>query len=424
MKKIIALLATVLVVSGCTLFSQTKDIDSLYGVLSSQDPSDSYQGTHLLTEENGTETPLSSTALNLSSPQYLGNFVSVQGKIDETTGVFDVTGISILEVLEKDEGAVKWIEYMDQKMGFKWKYYDNWEVVDFNKDATKSEIQFLAPSNSASGHDAVWVDKFESSSVPVILKEVIGDNAESYFQSDVKIGANQNSAKKYIVNETEAEVYLLTRENFIYVITFFPLENIKADENKKIFYEMLAEFQFVPFATVEAGVEAGANSDEAVVAPPEAAADEAVVPETQAPIDPGMPESWGAEGLSVEEMYDFSDYSEFESLPYKFKAKYPSGWYYAGTTGSGDVLHRYDFSDKPVTAENIFASLEVLSIDAIPSGQKVQITDFATIKYQGDEVYFYMKVGDRVYSVHGKKELEETLRAIIASITPVTTVAE
>ena len=98
MKKIIALLTTVLVISGCTLFSQTKEFDSLIGVLSNQDSNDSYQGTHLLTEENGTETPLSSTALNLSSPQYLGNEVSVQGKIDETTEVFEVTGISVLEV--------------------------------------------------------------------------------------------------------------------------------------------------------------------------------------------------------------------------------------------------------------------------------------------------------------------------------------
>jgi hypothetical protein len=161
-----------------------------------------------------------------------------------------------------------------------------------------------------------------------------------------------------------------------------------------------------------------ANSDEAVEEEKPAEGETVVTP------DPGMPESWGAEGLSVEEMYDFSKFSEFESLPYKFKAKYPSAWYYSGTTGSGETLHKYDFSDQPVTADNVFASLEVLSINTIPSGQKVQITDFATVKYQGDEVFYYMKVGDRVYSVHGKKELDETLRAIIASITPVTSVAE
>jgi len=405
MKKIIALLATVLVISGCTLFSQTKDIDSLTGVLSDQDSNDIYQGTHLLTEENGTENPLTSTALNLSSPQYLGNKVTVQGKIDETTDVFEVTGVSVLEVLEKEEGDVKWVEYMDQKMGFKWKYYDSWEIVDLSEDQnleSKKEIQFLAPPNSVSGHDTVLVDKFESSSVPEILNQVIGDNAESYFQSDVKVGANQNSAKKYLVAETGVELYLLTRENFIYVISFWPLENIKAEDNKKVFYEMLAEFQFVPFATVEAGVKAEADSDEAIEAE---TSTETAEEESVAAVDGSIP---------VDEAYDYSDYSEFESLPYKFKAKYPSGWYYAGTTGSGDILHRYDFSDQPVTDENKFASLEDLSTTMPPTAKK----------YLGTEVYFYVKAGDRVYSVHGKKELEATLQTISASITPVTTDAE
>jgi hypothetical protein len=381
MKKIIALLATILTVSGCTLFSPTKDVDSLTGVLSKQDANDTYQGTHLLTEGSGSEIPLTSTALNLSSPQYLGNKVTVQGGLDEETGVFEVTGVTVLEVLEKEEGAAKWVEYMNQEVGFKLKYYDNWEVVDLI--AEKNGIQFLAPSNSESGHDVVIVNKFDVTSDEV-LKQVIGDNADSYFENDVKVGANQNSAKKYFIDDTEAELYLLTRDSFVYVITFSPYENIKAEDNKKVFYEMLSEFQFVPFAENKAEVSGEAGADETAI--------------EEKPVEEG----------TAATPEDYSDYSEFESLPYKFKAKYPSDWYYAGTTGSGDTLHKYDFSDQPVTDENKFATLEVLSKE-YTSGKK----------YIGNEVYFYIKVGDGTYSIHGAKDKEDILNKIASSITEV-----
>jgi len=409
MKKILAILALVLTISGCTLFSPTKDVDSLTGILSKQDANDTYQGTHLLMEEDGVENPLSSTALNLSSPQYLGNKVTVQGGVDKETGVFGVTGVTVLEVLEKEEGAVKWVEYMNQEMGFKWKYYDNWAVSEIKKETRDLfEIYELA---FALNKDSVIVNRFvnpgEHGDVPDYWTKNFTADINDYSVSEVKIGANQNSAKEYQYGK---EVhYTLKRDKDLYAISFIPSDG--STENDNIFKEMLAEFQFVPFASVEAGVGTEAGADETIPAEDAIAAP-----------DDGIPEVYGWEGVTAEESYDYSDYSEFESLPYKFKAKYPSDWYYSGTTGTGDVLHRYDFSDQPVTDTNIFASLEVLSSDSQPSGQKRQVLNgsgFATVKYQGDEVYFYLKIGDRVYSVHGKKELESSLEMVLDSITEV-----
>lgn len=404
MKKIIALLTTVLVISGCTLFSQTKDVDSLTGVLGKQDSNDTYQGTHLLTEESGTENPLMSTALNLSSPQYLGNKVTVQGKLSEETRVFEVTGISVLEVLEKEEGAVKWVEYMDQKMGFKLKYYDNWEVSKI-EDKSRESFEIFELTFDLDG-DSVIVDRFvepaKYGDSPSYWAENFTTDVINCSVSEVKVGTDQNNAKEY---QCGKEVhYVLSRGNDAYVLSFVPFD--QSSENDKIFNEMLAEFQFVPFTAVEARVEAKTNSDEAV-------ADAGVGIKK-------LEVAGGQESYQDEIDASYTDYSEFESLPYKFKAKYPSGWYYAGTTGGGDVLHRYDFSDHPVTDENKFASLEVLTKGPV-SGEEIQLNsgEIAVKKYLGNELYFYVKVGDKFFSVHGSKDKEDILNMIASSIAEV-----
>ena len=130
MKKIAILLSMVFIFSACGLFSSTDHKDEITGVLTKQDAFDEYPGSHLLTDEDGEVYALNSTVLNLSSLQYLGNELKVQVEYDEENEVYSASGVSVLAVLEKEDGKANWVGYMNQDFGFKLKYYDNWELLE------------------------------------------------------------------------------------------------------------------------------------------------------------------------------------------------------------------------------------------------------------------------------------------------------
>lgn len=448
--------------TGCSLFSADHPT-ALVGVLTEQAASDSYTGTHLLTVDDGTVYPLNSTILNLSSPQYLGNKVSVQLEYDKENDVYKVTGISVQEVLEKNGVAAKWTTYIHQGLGFKLKYYDNWDVKDnyvtgslvtnpavkpavpassisssaaiASLDLSKDYVIFTAPlqgtyDNTLSAtqvklHDYVEVRKLENkvkSAFDKFIKDVfpkiVAAPYDSFIQSDAKVGPNQQNTKEFKTTNGNEVVFFMQREpNFVYVIHFNPLENAN-NNNQRTFYEMLLEFQFVPFAdamgkiTPDIPVETPANSvvtptPETSVTPETSSASETVIPATDS-------------SLSTAKTYDYSTFSEFESFAYKFKAKYPTKWYYDGSLKSTEegVLSKYALSDKPVTPENEFASLKLLSTKDLPSGSALTFPNGSGAKkYVGDRVYFYVKVGDKVFSVEGGKDKEEILEKIAGSIT-------
>jgi hypothetical protein len=421
MKKFVFLLSLIFTFTGCSLFGLVDDKDSLSGVLTGQETSDEYPGTHLLTDEDGEVYALNSTALNLSSQQYLGNEVQLQVEYDDDTEMYSVSGISVVEVLEKEDGKANWIPFMDQDVGVKLKYYDNWELAE------GSSPMFLSPvldgkEDTEFGRDIVQIKRFENEkglSVEEYVKEnpkdALGsDSALADFQiSDAKIGLSQQSAKKY---ETEGLLlFFLERDEYIYRITY---ASFTGDVNtKNTFYEMLLEFQFVPFsekAEEDIDVDDEFSESDALEMPEDMEEDTA--PVEVAPVEAAPVEAAETSALD----YDFSSYSEFESLPYHFSAKYPAGWYYAGASGSEDgVLHKYGFSDEEVSDDNEFASLKVLSGD-LPSGTKVTLPNGSAVKqYKGGDVYFYVEVGDRLYSVQGSKDLEAVLEHIAASITSV-----
>lgn len=383
MKKIISIVAILSLLSGCSLFGKVEESNSLTGILTKQESSDSYNGTHILTTEDGALRPVKSTALNLSNPQYIGNKVTLLGEKD-SEDVFDVTSVSILEVLAK-ETTPNFATYMNQDFGFKIKYYDNW-TVDVYDQVNLEEIDsvtFQSPDEGLA-KSFVIIEKYNESTLDEATVS-LGDNYLSYYVTDLKIGVNQNTAKKYVITNTGLEALFLTRDKLVYSIKFEPSDEKSAsekDSEKRTFNEMVAEFQFVPFNTVE-------TPDDEEIAQVE-------------------PEFLGMDPSAVEELFNYSKYSEFESLPYKFKAKYPSSWYYSGSVGSGDVLHRYSFSNEPVTPENEIASLEVVS-GVLPS---------ITRKVSGEYVDLYVEVASRVYRIHGKVSDEDILKQIAASISP------
>lgn len=422
MKKLAVLLAFSFVFSGCSLFSSNESPDSLTGVLSEQQPGDEYVGTHLLKTEDGEFYELNSTILNLSSQQYLGNEVNLKGATNDETGIFNVDGVSVLKILEKEGGKVSWITHLDQELGFKFKYYDDWAVAR----PGEYMIEFTAPLQGSYENDE---DKpMHGDSVTVSLSDWSNEDIDAYFSTDLyeapveaKIGANQQSAKKYEKKNSEEVCFIVHRNSVdvdtdldVYFISFVPYEGMD-DATKRTFYEMILEFQFVPFAE-DSGVLDPTNISVEMKEDVEVEVEVDVDVDAEAEVE--TPEEVPS---STTDAFDYSSFSEFESLPYHFIAKYPAGWYYSGSSGAEDgILHKYSFSDESVTDENEFASLKVLSGD-LPTGSSITLPNGSGVKkYVGGEVVLYVKVDDRVYSVQGAKDMEDTLILIAGGITSVT----
>jgi hypothetical protein len=420
-----AALGSVILLSGCNLFGT---VDEVTGVLSRQEAVDEYAGTHLITDEDGDVYALNSTSLNLSSQQYVGNKVKVNVDYDKENEVYSVTGVSVLEVLDKENGKANWVSYMNQDVGFRWKFYDNWDIME-SSDRVKlfgptqlEGIELDEDTSIGITPDVVIVEKRlrgESQTMEELINskglELFGKNAaEDYNVSDAKIGTNLQSAVKWDLKAGTEVHYFLERDHFIYSISFYPLEGAD-DSNWRSFHEMVLEFQFVPFEDSEDPVveeEDTAPPSEPVFEPEELIEDE---PEDE---PKSAPEA--APAPTTENDYNYSSYAEFESLPYHFTANYPASWYYSGASGSEDgVLHKYAFSDEAVTDDNEFASLKVLS-GGIPNGHSLDLPNGIGRKvYDLPKVTVYVEIEDVLYSAEGPKEIEETLIQIISSITPV-----
>lgn len=124
-----------------------------------------------------------------------------------------------------------------------------------------------------------------------------------------------------------------------------------------------------------------------------------------------------SDGDIEEEAVVKEGYRYFESLPYDFVAQYPSDWYYSGSSGSGDVLHHYGFSDEPVESGNEIISIDIVS-GGVPSGSSISIGPHTGVKvYENGEVAVYIERDDgRIYKVHAASEYETSVIDIAASI--------
>ncbi|MEK7085520.1 MAG: hypothetical protein AAB953_00705, partial [Patescibacteria group bacterium] len=148
MKKILIFLSAFLgifLLPACGLkdqFVQEPDLVSITGILSEQKNVDKENGTHFLTNEANEKTPLRSVIINLSGDEYLNNKVQVMGFNNEDDGVFEVTGISVLEILSEKTKQNKLIDYKNTEAGFQLKYYDDWKV----DEEKNGDIVFTAPS--------------------------------------------------------------------------------------------------------------------------------------------------------------------------------------------------------------------------------------------------------------------------------------
>lgn len=400
-------LLCIVMLSGCGIDENFKDepnLKEIEGIVLEQEVNDTYNGTHILIDDAALETPLKSLSLNLSREQYLGNRVKLVGFLNPEDQVFEVTGISVLEILNDtpSENDADLIEYKNTDLGFQLKYYNNWSILDEGEiivlsapsldDEIPAKVEIsqmlyqYSPTINDSGETDTALSSYSSANLPNV----------DYDSSLRKIGVDGVNAIE-VISENGRIDYYLYRNGLIYIISFLP-DSEKTEQHLNSFKTMLSDFRFTGFTNEieDQGVEGEpADSDN----------------ET---INDEYPDS--EMGLVNLPPLDF-DFVRFESLPYSFSAKYPEDWYYAGSGSSGaSILRHYGFSDETVSPDNELITLDVVS-SAIPSGENVKIDDYdVTIVKDGDTTSFYTSIDGQIYRVMGENSYESVMLYMISSI--------
>lgn len=413
MKKIVLLSVLVLTLfAACggvdDRFKDEPEKEALTGVLIEQSVSDTARGSHFLLADDGERVTVRSVSINLSAPEYLNNELELMGVFSADDGVFEVTGVSVLDVLsDLPNEEAQFIEYKNSELGFELKYYDDWTMVGDNDG-----IFLYSPSTGGpTDYDVVTITQFPfeaSSTEPDYYEDtavILVDYFEQYLSdeaqfSDVdgeslvrQVGPDELDALKLEYSDG-VEEYLFYRSGLVYSFNLSASGSAPKAENKKIFNEMLAEFRFIGFEvdTLDGGEDAEANSESEDNA--SYAAGDVLIPET-----PDM------------------EFATFESLSFDFSGKYPADWYYAGAGSSEPgVLRHYGFADTPDFEEDIL-SLDIISGD-LPGRPNIDGRDLYEVR-SGNTYTIYNKVEGNVYKFSGDLSYQDLLFFMAINISPI-----
>jgi hypothetical protein len=386
-------------------FKDEPDLTTKIGILEEQSSaSDDLNGTHVLCADEVCETALRSLSINLSSDSYLGNEVQVIGFVNSNDDVFEVTGISVTEILVKSDSGASLTSYKNTDFGIELDYYDDWEIIE-----ESSEIIFVLPLDepenpSDSGNiepeknDVIIFSQSPFQYNPVISPETgEQDNPlSSYFASNMpeyenvdslinKIGVNKLESAKI---EKSGEIhYFLYRNGFIYKISFLPGPDT-SDDNKRMFNEVISSFNFIGFTV----------SDSA-----------------ELDINESNDEDSFSNDVYVLPSLDIS-FSTYESLPLAFTGELPSNWYYLGTSGKDGSLWHYGFSDEPVTDDNELIGLDVYSGESLNGAPLTVNGKEMTIDKIGGKVLVSVVVSGRTYKLSGSESYRDMVILMAHSI--------
>jgi len=410
MKKIllaIFVVFTLVSFSGCNLFSKEGSAQTLTGVLSEQSYGDQYSGTHLVTDDDGNVFAVNSVVLNLSSSDYVGNKVKVQVEYDEKNDLYNIVGVSVLEVLNGYQGSAETVNYMNEVLGFRLQHQSDWQI--FNDP---DGIRIVIPASDAID-SPVAVDPETFAVVRYTgnaddFLTAFSLSADNFDVKDSIIGDDQLQSKTYTHKNRDLIYVVFSRESYVYVLSF--------PESSTKFYDVLNSFRFIPIndaVTVTPETTDSATSSAGDVIPNIVDTANTITNTASNINSVEIPSNT----VSSSGNYDFTKFSEFQSSVYNFKAKYPDLWYYDGTYRESGVLTQYRFSDKPVDETNSFASLKLLSDKNLPSGSAMNFPNGNGVKVSsGNQVKFYVQVDGKIYLVEGLADIADSLEMIAASI--------
>ncbi len=377
---------------GCSVggfFKDDADLTTKVGILNDKSSESSYGGTHVLIDEKNNTIPLRSLVLNLGSSEYLNNKVQIMGFMNTKDDIFEVSGVSVMEILSKDKSDKNLISYKNTDLGLEINYPNNWELEDL-----KDSILLTAPTlkNETSGKpDSVSIMQTSFVFNPVApnkdsTKDALASyakeklqNVEQYHENFQQIGEDHLMALR-IPRDINEDVYLY-RNGLIYQISFVG-GNPPFSENKKIVYNnILSSFKFTGFTSDIA--DSGDDDDDSV----------------------------SEETLPILDM----KFSVFESLPFKFKGEYPAQWYYSGAKASmeGSSYH-YSFTETADSEELV--GLDLLTGE-LPSGKKLKIGALEGIEIDsGDQVNLYVKVDKYIFLLSGNKQYRDIMLLMSSKI--------
>lgn len=379
----------IMLLSSCVseTFKDDPEFTAMKGVMTAQKSNDEYDGTHLITDETGKITPIRSLSINLDSSKYLNNEIEALGVLNPEDAVFEVTGISVIEVLVTESEKAESVLYKNTEFGFELYYSSSWKVGEIDNKVIFSHIQ----DEENQRREEIVVEQIPYSYYPKISEDGSSDSPLiAYFlettEEDVsqkinKVGVDSLDAVKE-ENADNSIVYTFYRSGLIYRVSYTPDDGVDNLAVKNIFLEMINSFRFIGFEV---------DGPEEVV-------------------DEDQPEESSVELSDLE-------LTSFESLPYFFSGKYPKSWYYAGIRGDANgVKHHYGFSDESVTEANELISLEVLS-GANFSGQKQVLNGRELFVQSGSGVYtIFFTLDGQHYKVSGKSEYEDLILTIALTI--------
>jgi len=421
MKKILLLGLSILSVLVFVACGSLSDIDpgvsptELIGVLTVQSSDDSLAGTHIITDDFGVDTPVRSVAINLTNSQYLNNKVSVMGTLSSDDDVFNVTGITVLKkISSKKNLEPEFKEYKNTDLGFKFKYYTDWELIEGH-----NSVSFSAPLKDLESDEEIEVDQivveqfpysyeksvFDTDNDNSPLKSYLADNYPEIVNFDDLLNAVGVDDLESLKIETEdgSVNYYFYRNGFIYLVSFrSSLENFN-EENKKIFNEMINEFQFTGFTLEDNGdisdldllnenLEEDSDSDSIVV-------DDFEIPVLD------------------------QKFTEFESSSFSFRGSYPSNWYYQGVNSDDPSVRReYIFSKNEISDDGSTEAavvLDLVSGNFPKEGKQFNNGNFEiTIIDNGDDSSMYFSVDSKTYHIYGNKEYKDIMINMASMLSP------
>jgi hypothetical protein len=377
-------------------FRDNPEVVVLKGVVQEQD--NGKLGTHILEVEDGDDESLRSLLFNLSDDQYLGNLVKINAVYNTNDNVYEVTDIKVLDENDEElDEKGKIVKYKDGNLGLELNYKDSWTAVagddsvtffspssedkKIDEIAIKQIVYSYQPPSVVSGSDVSPSDTNDAALLAYMNKTFAGDLL--FDGSDIeKIGSERVNAIS--TDDGKNISYYFYRPGLIYKFSF--VQNAAKGENKIVFEDMLNSLKFVPFSIEndehsETGIELEADTSETV---------------------------------SSE-----VGYTSFESLLYSFEAKYPDQWYYAGSRGSGSVLHHYGFSDESFEGGEELISLDISSA-SMPSGTKVSVGGREVVsRSSGTNSEFYVSEGGYLFKFSGNSKYKAVLQTMAGSLRPI-----
>lgn len=396
MKKILLSLVvvfTITLLSACGLkenFQSDSSLSSIAGVLSEQTQGDKESGTHFLIDETSKKVAVRSLTINLSGDEYLSNKVKALGMMNTSDNVFEITGITVEEILSKNTKQNKLVEYKDTDAGFSLSYFDDWESA-ISEDKS---VVFTSPLATGAKSAAVvtiaqkpfaYDPKMKEDGTLISALEIYYEQANEgkVFDKNLlsKIGVDQMDALKNTVSGKTS--YTLYRSGLIYEVSFVPADPVNTDDELS-FNKMIADFRFISLDAEDA--------------------EEPELPLDTATVTSSLPK------VSM-------DMTGFESLPYQFSGQYPAKWYYAGIKSSSDgSLHHYGFSDDVANTKEIIG-LDVLS-NGIPGGStKLSFNGKDLDVFETGSTYtVYTTLNARNFRVTGPVEHKDLILVMAANL--------